>query len=264
MGQTATNGAATAIGKTLAVLEALAEHQRLADIAQRTGLPKSTVHRILKALIEHGYARAGGDGTYLAGPRILSIAGQILSGYDYTRQAGPALRALQARTGFTVHFALLTGAEAIYLDKLEAGDQPYRMASRIGMRLALHSTGIGKAILAHLPEEEAEHLLAEAGMARRTPNTITTWAAMKAELERVRARGFAVDDEENEENTRCVAAAVFDHQGRVVGGVSVSTLTFVLSRADAEALGPEVAATAREISLALGAPADRLPQPAAA
>jgi IclR family transcriptional regulator, acetate operon repressor len=255
----------TAIGKTLAVLEALAQHERLGEIAQATGLPKSTVHRILRALVDHDFARAAGDGSYLAGPRILSIAGQVLSGFDYARQIGPALRELQATsTGLTVHFALLTGTEATYVEKLESTGRPYQLASRVGMRLALHCTGIGKAILAGLPDEEARRLVDEAGAERRTPNTLTTWRDLRAELERVRARGFAIDDEENEANTRCVAAAVYDHQGRVAGGVSVSSLTFLLSTEQAGELGPYVVDAARRVSTALGAPGDRPPKSDAA
>lgn len=256
MSQDSAHGAtsSTAIGKTLAVLETLAVHQRLSAIAEATGLPKSTVHRILRSLTEHGFARAASDGRYLPGPRILSIAGQILSTFDYTLQLGPALRGLQTRTGFTVHFAVLTGLEAVYVEKLENEDKPYRMASRVGMRLRLHCTGIGKAILAALPPEEAERLLAEAGMEARTPNTITSAEAMSAELERVRGRGFAIDDEENEEGTRCVAAAVLDHRGRVFGGISVSTLAFLMPHQDAERLGPTVLEAAAAMSEALGAP----------
>jgi DNA-binding IclR family transcriptional regulator len=253
----------TAISKTLAVLEAVAEHQRLADIAEATGLPKSTVHRILQALVEQDFAIAAGDGSYLAGPRILSLAGQVLSGFDFARQLGPALRELQRATGFTIHFALLSGAEAIYVEKLENAGQPYRMASRVGMRLPLHCTAIGKAILASLPESDAERLLAEAGLERRTPNTITKLPDMRRELELVRARGFSIDDEENEESTRCVGAPVFDHQGRVLGGISVSTLTFLLSHDDAERLGPQVTEAARSMSLVLGARLDASPAGAA-
>jgi IclR family acetate operon transcriptional repressor len=132
------------------------------------------------------------------------------------------------------------------------------------MRLPLHSTGIGKAILAALPEDEALALLERTGMPRRTPNTITTARAMREEMRRIRARGFAIDDEENEANIRCVAAAVYGHLGRPVGGVSVSTLTFELSAEGAAALAPEVMETAARISAALGAPAPAPATPAAA
>ena len=242
-----------AIGKTLAVLGALPLNHRLSAIAETTGLPKSTVHRILKSLVEHGFARSGGDGQYLPGPQILSIAGQVLSTFDYALQLGPALRNLQDRTGFTIHFAVLAGAEAVYVEKLENTDEPYRMASRVGTRLRLHCTAIGKAILAGLPADEADQLLAQAGMEARTANTITTLPQMHRELERVRERGYAIDDEENEASTRCVGAAVLDHRGRVIGAISVSTLTFLLTPEEAEQLGPVVVDTALTLSATLGA-----------
>jgi IclR family acetate operon transcriptional repressor len=251
-------GRLSATEKTLAVIEALDEARRLGEIAERAGLPKPTVHRILQTLVERDFARAVGEGRYQPGPRILALAGQVLSDLDYPRQFGPELRRLQERTSFTVHGAMLSGDEAIYVEKIE-GQQPYRMASRVGMRLPLHATGIGKAVLAALPEDEALALLERTGMPRRSANTITTERAMREEMRRIRARGFAIDDEENEANIRCVAAVVYGHLGRPVGGVSVSTLTFELSADGAAALAPEVMETAARISAALGAPAPATP-----
>jgi IclR family acetate operon transcriptional repressor len=246
-------GAASSLDKTLSVLEALVEHDRLADIAARAGLPKSTVHRILRGLVERGFARSDGTGTYLPGPRILSLAGQALARYDFSRHAGPVLHSLQARTGHTVHFAIHSGDEAIYVEKIE-GQRPYRMASRIGMHLRLHCTAIGKAILAHLPEEDVRRIVGRTGLERRTEHTITSLRDLWPELRRVRERGWALDDEENEEGIRCVAAPVFDHHGRVMGAVSVSTLGFEFAPEDGEATAPLVIDAARTISTELGAP----------
>jgi IclR family acetate operon transcriptional repressor len=246
------------IGKTLSVLEALGEHGRLAEIAAATGLPKSTVHRILRTLVDRGFARSDGNGGYLAGPRILTLAGQVLAGFDPAREARGVLRSLQQDTGLTVHFAMLTGDEAVYVEKVEAS-QPYRMASRVGMGLRLHSTSIGKAILAAMADDEVAALIGRVGLERRTPRTITRLPALLRHLAEVRAAGFAVDDEENELGIRCVGAAVFDHTGRVTGGLSVSTLAFELEPAGAAPLGARVAAAAAAVSDALGAPAVRPP-----
>jgi DNA-binding IclR family transcriptional regulator len=251
-----TKASGGSIDKTLSVLEALGEHGRLADIASATGLPKSTVHRILQALVDRGFARSDGSGGYLAGPRILTLAGQVMVRFDPAREAGGALADLRDRTGQTVHFAMLSGDEAVYVAKIEAR-QPYRMASRIGMSMPLHCTSIGKAILAELTDDEVTALAGRVELARRTPRTITTVPALLRHLELVRRRGFAIDDEENEGNIRCVGAAVFDHTGRVTGGVSVSTLAFELDLAAAEALGPTVLDAARAVSKAIGAPAER-------
>lgn len=247
------------IDKALMVLEALAEHHRVTDIAAGTGLPKSTVHRILQSLVEWGFARTDGNGGYLPGPRILTLAGKVMSRFDPAQHADSALRTLRDRTGFTVHFAIRSGGEAVYVRKLE-GLRPYQMASRVGMSMRLHSTSIGKAILALLRDEEVMAITDRTGLERRTPNTITDTGALLGHLTEIRHRGYSIDDEENEAGIRCVGAPVIDHTGTVMGGISVSGLAFEVATDDA-ALGAQVVAAARDVSLALGAPPDRVPRP---
>jgi DNA-binding IclR family transcriptional regulator len=235
--------------KTLSVLDALeGARSRLGDIAGRAGLPKSTVHRILRRLVERGYARAEGDGVYVLGPRVLTMAGDMLQGLDATALAAPVLRDLHAEVGHTVHFAMLSGDEAVYLEKLADPGLPYQFASRVGGRILLHCTAIGKALLAAMPAVPRLELT------RRTASTIVSADELDAELARVRARGFAIDDEENERNIRCVGAAVRDHSGAATHAISVSALTVEVSVEDALALGPPVVAAADAVSRALGAP----------
>jgi DNA-binding IclR family transcriptional regulator len=241
-----------AVERTLSVLEALGRPRPLAEIATQTGLPKPTVHRILQVLVARGFARDAEDGVYAAGPRLLTVAGEALAELDLAGTARPILGALQRSVGGTVHLALRNGDEAFYVEKIE-GSEPYRMASRVGSPLRLHSTGIGKAILAFLPPAERDELLARLPLEPRTPSTLVSVEALRAELERVRARGYAIDDEENEPGVRCVAAPVLDHQGRVAGGLSVSSLVYVLSLADAKRIAPEVVRAAAELSQELGA-----------
>jgi IclR family transcriptional regulator, acetate operon repressor len=243
--------------KTLSVLDALGDGNggnRLGDIAARAGVPKPTVHRILQRLIERGYARAEGDGRYAPGPRILALAGEMLRSLDPGHYFGPVLRELHDEVGHTVHFALRSGDEAVYVEKLEHADAAYHTASRVGGRLALYCTAIGKALLAAMPEAEASELLRRIELAPRTERTLSSVAALEAELVAVRARGFALDDEENERNIRCVGAAVFDHRDRPVGAVSVSALAFELPREEILDLGPRVVTAAQGLSAALGAP----------
>src|SRR4051812_38020202 len=130
----ADNGQRNAVEKALAVLEAVASPgspHRLADIATGGALPKSTVHRILRVLGSDGYVAAGTEGSYSAGPRALALAGQLLAYSDLRVLAEPILSELQRSTGATVHFAVRSGTTAVYIAKFE-GDQPYRMASRVG------------------------------------------------------------------------------------------------------------------------------------
>lgn len=242
-----------AVEKTLAVLDALGDHERISDIAQATGLHKSTVHRILQDFARLGFARVTGQGTYQGGARILGLAGRVLARTGAAQRAEPELDALQADCGGTVHLALLDGHEAVYVAKVEGG-KPYRMASRVGMALPLHCTSIGKAVLAALPEPEVRALLARARPVARTARTLVEPDAIVGHLAGVRGRGYSVDDEENEAGVRCVGAAVHDHTGAVIGAVSVSQLVSDPDGRPPEQLGPRVAAAAERISRLLGAP----------
>jgi IclR family acetate operon transcriptional repressor len=237
--------------KTLTVLDALnGSRSRLGDIAERARLPKSTVHRILRRLVARGYARAEGDGVYVLGPRVLTMAAEMLQRLDATALAAPILRELHAAVGHTVHFAMLSDDEAVYLEKLVDPGLPYQFASRVGGRIALHCTAIGKSLLAAMPSDE---VVGRLELVRRTPRTIVSVDELRAELARVRERGFAIDDEENERNIRCVGAAVRDHTGAATHAISVSALTVELSVEDAVELGPRVMAAADAVSEALGA-----------
>jgi IclR family acetate operon transcriptional repressor len=243
-------GERSAADKTLEVLEALADHSRVADIAKSTVLPKPTVHRILQTLVRHGFARSDGQGEYIGGPRILSLAGRFLQRLDIAEQVRPILRDLQERSGWTVHLALLSGDEAVYAAKLEDA-KPYTLASRVGMSLRLHCTSIGKAILATMPDAEVRALLARTGMPARTEHTLIDEESLLADLAEVRRRGYAEDHEENEAGVRAVGAAVFDHTGEVLGAVSAAALIYqddpLAERGDL------VVAAAKKVSQALGA-----------
>jgi IclR family acetate operon transcriptional repressor len=120
-----------------------------------------------------------------------------------------------------------TGDAATCLVKV-TGPKPVQMSSRVGMQMPLHATAIGKCILADLDDDDLRALVDRIGLPARTPHTITDLDALREELTLVRSRGFALDEEENENGVRCLAAPVRDSQGTVIGGVSVSTVTFLV------------------------------------
>lgn len=247
-----TPGNGNATEKVLAVLQALAEHERIADISAATGLPKSTVHRILQSLVEHRFALNAGDGRYIGGPRILTLAGGLMGRFDPAQHADGTLRRLREDTGYTVHFGLLAGDDVVYAAKVE-GKKPYRMPSRVGMSVRLHTTAIGKAILATMSDETVLAIMGRTGMEARTPGTITSAPELLSHLETVRAQGYALDEEENEPGIRCVGAAVYDHTGRAAGAVSISTLVMEPWDRPFDDLAARVRVAAREVSESLGA-----------
>lgn len=241
----------TAIGKATAVVEALAHDHSISGIGRRTGLPISTVHRILQELNELGWVRNDGEHGYMLGPRLLSLAGHAASGDAIARIGRPILHRLSDQAGYAAHLAVHSGDEAVYVGKVE-GRRAYHMRSRIGLAIPLHCTGIGKALLAHLPTEEVRAILTRTGMPALTEHTITDPDRMIEHLKLVRERGCAIDDEENEENIRCVAAAVIDHRGIALGGLSVSGLAFELDAHRIEQLVPLVQRAARAVTASLG------------
>jgi IclR family transcriptional regulator, acetate operon repressor len=236
------------------VLEAVAAPggpHRLADIAERAGIVKPSAHRLLVILVANGYLMTERGGWYGVGPQLRTLAAQVVA--DGPRDVTRLLNDLKHMVGgHTVHLALRSGDQATYIYKINA-DQPYQMASRVGMSIPLHCTAIGKCILAYLPPGELDDVVASAGLPARTPATITDRRRLDAELAYIRERGYAVDDEENEATVRCVAAPILDG-GRPLGGISVTTVTFMVSREQLETFVPALRATADEASQSLRAP----------
>src|SRR5690349_24340890 len=182
-------GSPSAIAKLVAVAEALTEQRRLSRIANTAGLPISTVHRILQELVAHGWVREGEEHDYVLGPGLMRLAARAADDSDLARAARPALRTLCERSGYTVHFGVRQGDEAVYVDKIE-GRGGYGMRSRVGSSVGLHSTAIGKAILAALPDDEVRRIAARTGLPRRMPHTITTVDAVPSNLNTIRGRGW--------------------------------------------------------------------------
>jgi len=237
--------------KTLLVLEAALRHPRFTDVVDATGLAKATTHRIIATLVEHGFVVVAPDGLYQPGPQILSLAGQALQRLDISAIAEPFVNELVDRVHCTSHVGVANGDEIVYLVRIDS-DKPYQMPSRVGHAIPMHSSGIGKAVLAARGDDEVERFVARSGLPQRTERTITQLSALRAELAAVRERGYAFDLEENVPGIVCVAAPVRDHTGTVRYGVSISTLAVECSPEQLEAHAPAVVETAAQISAALG------------
>ncbi|PFG34216.1 IclR family transcriptional regulator [Sanguibacter antarcticus] len=243
--------AAGASAKTLLVLEAAFTHSRFTDIVEATGLAKATTHRILATLLDRRFIAMDEDGGYLPGPKILSLAGRALERVDIRFIAQPFVDALVEKVHCTVHVGVANGDEILYLVRTDS-DKSYQMPSRVGHSIPMHSSGIGKAILASYTDDELERFVARAGMPRRTEHTLTTIDQLRTEIADVRRTGYSRDREENVPGVVCVAAPVRDHTGSVRYGVSISTITLEHSDAQVEAMSADAIATADAISEALG------------
>jgi len=214
-----------AVERALAMLEAVAQEPEglsNAEISRKLQMPKSSASYILRTLETQGYLnRDEGSGKYRVGLKILSLSRGALSGIDVREVALPIMRHLVEQTNLTCHLAILDGPEAVYIEKVEPTGF-IRMDTWVGRRMRVHATSVGKALVAHISQERLEKIIRERPMEKRTPKTITTFPKLLKDLEKVRAQGYAVDDEENNMGARCVGAPVFNQSGTIEASVGLS------------------------------------------
>jgi DNA-binding IclR family transcriptional regulator len=221
----------------------------LAEIDAQVPMAKSSTLRYLTTLVELDAVRREPDGRFRLGLKMVELAGGLLENDDLRSVAEPVLHELAEVSGETVHLGVRSGAEVVYIAKVESRHS-VRLVSRIGARTPVHCSAMGKALLAALDPSDREPLLSP--LPRRTPHTITTAAEMRDELEAIRSSGFSLDDEENELGVRCVGAAVLGTGGEPLGAISVSGPAARLDRERAAELGTSVIETAAEITRQLG------------
>ncbi|MEV3859936.1 IclR family transcriptional regulator [Streptomyces sp. NPDC050095] len=241
------------VRRAIDILEFVARRPRTqSQVGEHLGVHRSTALRILESLTDGGLARRLPDGRYAVGHRLAGLAQLALEQFGLRDIAGEHLRALGERCGHTVHLAALEGGRIVYADKVDPVDG-VRLYAEIGRPVRLHTAAVAKAILAHLPRDEAELLLSDCDFTAYTATTVTDPAAYRKALDRVRKRGWAVDDGEYEDYVNCVAAPVRDGGGEVVAAVSVTALK---AKADLAALTtrvlPDLLTTAETISKELG------------
>ena len=194
----------------------------LAQASKSSGLNPTTAFRMLAALEDLGYVRKGDDDVYRPGFKPLVLAEKSLAALDVRTVARPVLERLSHRTKEVCHLVILDGLEAVYIDKVEDDSQSIRMNSRVGKRLPLHCTAVGKVLLAGMDAAALEEVLARLEFRKFTANTVTSPDVLRREIEEVRAKGIAFDRVEFEELIKCVAAPICGADGRVQAAVSIS------------------------------------------
>ncbi len=245
------------VDRALFLLETIAEaggEATLTDLSVRTGLNISTCHHLLATLIQRGFAaKVPGRRLYALGARILYLGHACLQ-VDLPRRAQPYLEAINAATGETVHIAALQGDQVVTVARREARHAVRVDSGRIGKIDAPHATSLGKAIMAWLPEDEMQRMVAH-GMKRFTEHTITDIPTLIEDLRHVRRNGYAIDREEFLPGVICVGAAIRDQAGTVIGAISASTPSMRASDEHIARMRDEVVAATRALSAQFGAPA---------
>jgi DNA-binding IclR family transcriptional regulator len=190
-------------------------------------------------------------GKFRLGLRLFDLGNRSIEQYDLRERAQPHLRHLVAETEETAHLCILEGAHVIYIDKIEPA-RSVRMITRIGASNPVHCTSVGKAMLAFLPEERITDIIGRLRFERYTTRTISTVDALRAEIEKTRRRGYAVDDEEFEEGLRCIAVPVLDAQRLPVAAVSVSGPSFRVTAQKLPSIANHLLQCVRGISVDMG------------
>lgn len=245
----------TTLSKCLTILDCLARSKRpltYTDILENTGFAKSTGYRLISILVNEQLIHFDPESrAYRIGYRILELAAQGLDSFDLRKVAAPHLRALGEATQESVLLAVRDGHATVYIDRVES-TRSLRFSTTVGNRAPLHCSGLGKAILAFLPEETRSKLCRSIDLHRFTQNTITTVEALMRELALVRERGYAIDNAEHQPDIRCVAAPIYSRHGDIAAALSISAPILRADHKQLEAWAPLVCNAAAQISREMG------------
>ena len=259
------NGSVQSIDRVFDILEVLSATPQgltLSDLAAATSLHTSTAHRLLASLANRGYVRKDAEnGKYRLTLRLYEISRRVSTVLNLFSASKPLLEKLSNDVKEIVHLVERDGNEVVYLHKFEPLLRPIsitssvglvRMASHVGLRNPMYCTGVGKSIMAYLPEKEVRAIWDGTQVIPFTPKTITTWEALQEDLSCVRERGYAIDDEEHDLGVRCVAAPIYNWNGTPVGAMSISGTVARMTPDKIEKFSPKLISTAEKISELMG------------
>ena len=243
----------SAVMRTISILEALSEVEgiNLENLSRTTALPKATLLRFLSTLTSLGYVHRDGADMYHLTLKMFSVGSRSLKHMDLINTAKPFAKKLCQDLGETVHMGILEGSNAVYVLK-EESSYTLRMYSRVGKVIPLYCTAIGKIFLSDMTEKELEDYFRTNPLKPFTPKSIKTHHALREELERTKSRGWAIDDEEHEENVFCRGAPVKDYTGKTIAARSVSWPIFRFNQESFLEIAEKIKETTNELSRVLG------------
>jgi IclR family pca regulon transcriptional regulator len=235
----------------------------VSELSRDLDLSRSTAHRYIATLAQLGYLQQDRDSKrYRLGPKVLDLGFSAINSMDVREISAPHLQQLSDETGYTVNLAILEGNDVVYIERCRSGRPGQReidLNLHVGARLPAYCTAMGKAILAFLPEDHREEIIARTDFAPRGPNTFTDPDAFREELARIRASGVALNDEELAYGLRSIASPIRARTGEVVAALNLAVHRTMVSMDELIArFGPAVTKTAHDISQSMG---HRLPPP---
>jgi IclR family transcriptional regulator, pca regulon regulatory protein len=253
-------GFSQSLERGLAILASFRSERPLlgvSELGRDVGLSRSTTHRYVATLVALGYLQQDPvSRKYRLGSRVLDLGFSAINSMELREVAGPHLRELSDATGYTANMAILDELDIVYVDRCRSAQPRQReidLNLHVGARLPAYCTSLGKVLLAQLPEDERAARVERIDFQRRGPNTITSRAALSAELVRVRRQGYAVNNEELAYGLRSIAAPVLQHDGSAAGAINLAVhSSMVSSETLGESFGPILMRTAADISARLG------------
>ena len=224
--------------KILDLFNELTPELKISEISLKLDLNKSTVHSLLKTLKEHDYIRQNPDsGKYSLGMKLVERSNFLMNSMDIRTMAKPSLVELSVDTGLAVHLVILDDKTGVYIDKVESPNAIIGY-SRVGRRVPVHSSAVGKVLVAYQSLDKQETILKDYNYEKFTEKTLTSHRAFLEELAKVQELGYAVDAEENEPGITCIAVPIYDHDAKVAAAISISAPS---TRFSGEQIHPVVA-----------------------
>jgi len=213
------------LDRAVRILDTLAGQDNevgLSELTSRLGFSKSTVHRLLMALAGHRFVRQNPqNGKFRLGERLFELGARVGGRARLIEAVREPLGELAAATGETAHLGILSQGEVVSVYAVE-GPRTLRTPATVGRRTPAHASSLGKSMLAYLPADAVDEIIRARGLRRYTNHTLEDWRGLRAELEQIRRKGWAVDNEEFEEGLCCIGAPVCDGTGRVLAAISIA------------------------------------------
>ena len=251
MAQKAAKSSIQVIERMMSLLDALARHAtpvNLKQLATETRLHPSTTHRILSVMVDNRLVDRIEPGTYRLGIRLLELGSLVKSRISVRQEALPHMQQLHQELGETVNLSVRHDDEVVYIERTSGNSSMMRVVHIIGARAPLHITAVGKLFLAEDGPDRCTEYAQRTRLPKYTDNTLTDPDNLARELEKIRRQGYALDDEEAEKGVSCIGAGIFNDEGRLVAGLSVSAPSDRLDKSWAA----QVRRTAERISRAIG------------
>ncbi|SCJ69398.1 Pectin degradation repressor protein kdgR [uncultured Eubacterium sp.] len=242
------------IDRALDIIEVLSQENDglgVTEIASRIGLPKSTAHRIIATMAERGYLSRTDKGVYKIGLKLIEAVSCYINSLELQTEARPYVAQITAELGLTSHLGVLDGDQVVYIEKMDVFSN-VRMYSQIGVRVHSYSCSLGKCLLSNFSANQIRKIMANCSFMRFTKKTLGSVDELLADLDKVRSRGWAIDDEEAEIGHRCIGAPIYDYRGDIIAAISASGPTSILTEDRIESVAQYVRKQALEISKSMG------------